>query len=1309
MKNLVVLLLLIITSYCKAQLYPFREFVNIDEGGALVNCFFQDEKGLIWVGTHEGLYYYTGNRLVKNHVQGKQSLNNQVIYSYEFLDNQHIYLGTGSGLYLLDIKSNSAVLLPETSSLDIRSIFMSDKQTLLLGTMNGLLKLNIGDSSIEKIQEIPNQPIYSIANVDEDNIFISSDKVFFHYTTTTETYSFISLPFSDESLSLIISMGYDKRNHCLWLGTINNLFKYDLQSKSFSLISALSNNSFKTIRFSSDNNIWLGTDNGLYIYDAITEKLEYYVHSSRNGQSLINNIIWTIFEDREHNFWLGTDCGISLYRNNTTFKTHRWEDITHSDEGNRITCIFKDSRGNYWLGGTNGLAQYNHTRQGAVWYKMRGSTHTVSHNRIRYIHEDKDGDLWVSTDAGVNRFDYTRERFIQYNIMDSTMTRNTNWCYSIFDDENGQLWIGAYMGGMFVVDKQRLMAHTDKIYLAEKNYYFHPSNNGLSSNRIQHAVSDKQGNIWVATSKEGLDKINPDEESIKHFSETQSNNKLTNNNISCLFCDTEGFVWVGMRDALDRIDPETNEIISFRNKLLEGKEILSITEKDNYLWLIVIDGLISFNKQTKQMQYSRIGDQRYTCSFLNPDDQTIWIGGIDQFIIFKPDSILRSSNSQSQIIITSINVNDEPLSAGEKLEGKVTMTHAPAYTQHIKLNYRQNNLAVEFSGASYSQSIQPRYQYRLSNVDKDWRILDDASLRISYSNLQPGNYTLQIQRVNDLEEETFSRRELFITILPPWYASIWAKVFYVILFFGLLLWVINYFRVRTNLRFERIEKEKALELTEMKMDFLTNISHELKTPLSLIINPINKLLSITKNVQAKQLLQTVQQNTMRLSTLVHQIIDLRNTDILHNELFLSKLEIVEFIRTISNMFTETCERKGITLHFHSNVEQLYLQADILKMESIINNLLSNACKFTPEGGAITISLHYDESNARLQLTISDTGVGIPLKDQPYIFERFFQSAATTGINKDGSGIGLSMVKNFVELHHGTVSLSSEEDKGTTIVIILPVAIDKEEKEPLHEEYLQESLPKINVLIVEDNIEIAHFIADNLKNATCTMAHNGKIGLEQAQTIQPDIIISDIMMPVMDGIEMSRLLKQNIATATIPIILLTAKDDKRTESDAYGLGVEAFVSKPFDMNHLIVRMQQIIHNKSLLISKLKQASIIEDKEITAESQDEKFLARITQIIEDKLDDSNLNVNKLSELSGFNSKQIYRRIKLLTGHTAVDYIKSIRLKKAAMLLKQKKFTVAEVMYMVGFSNHSYFSKCFSEKYGKTPRQYMEDSSM
>lgn len=1298
-----ILFLFLSTLSVNSQPQAYREFEDIDHSGIPITNFFQDENGQIWVCTQVGIYMYNGVKLQQDFglASGIFTENTiQVRYPYK-IDNTHYYMCSESGLYLFNIESYTFTLIPETTGMDIRVLAPVGNGVLLLGTMNGLLRLDLKNKIVQKVDEVHPNPTVSILLDDEKGVaYISSNNGFFEYNLFTQSYTFTSLPERSGKPSLVHTMNFDKKHRSLWLGVEKKLYRYDLSTKEFEYKPTDSENTINCITVDSSGYIWVGTDNGVRTFDAATGQQINLVQGTRSSKY----VVWAVFEDRKKNIWLGTETGLSIYRNDPSVQVLRWKNIAQSDEDNRLTCLYKDARGNFWFGGTNGLGRFAPGKQQVDWYKAEDPRFSISHNRTHCFYEDKHGDLWVGTDESINKFDYQSERFTHYSIMDSAMVRKADWCHNIMEDEEGNLWISAFLGGVFKVNKDKLIKQKNHIYLAEENYYQHAGKHGLSSDRVQATIRDKRGNIWASTNGHGLNKIDFEADSVVHFSSDHPQRKLSGSGIASLFCDKDGFIWVGYSGALDRIDPQTNKIISIRHELLNGSIIHSIVEKDGYLWLTTSGGLYAFNKQNQGLTLMKLKKTGFTCSFLDEETGRIYIGGMNQCISFDPNGVLKANKEYLPIVLTSLLVNNESVHVGNEYAGNKILPHSLPYMDKITLVHDQNNISLEVTDIKYDQIIKPQWQYKLDNVDKNWQTLDMSTNRISYHNLHPGKYTLTVQQIDETGNAV-AIRQLAIHILFPWYATTTAKGVYLILLLGFLVWIINYFRVKNNLKIARVEKEKALELSAMKIEFLSNVSHELKTPLSLIISPANKLLTTIKNSNDKKLVQTIQQNAMRLSTLVNQIIDSKNLELSQESLLLSRLEVVEFCKSILHVYQQSFQAKGILLTFETNVKELYINVDVIKLESILNNLISNASKFTKEGDSVLLKLDYQQANKpQLMITVTDSGIGIPQKDLPFIFNRFYQSDANTYMNKEGSGIGLSMVKKYVEMHNGTIKANSEVQKGTSISLVLPIETQSEDTiADTDNKEAATPLSGIKVLVVEDNIDIARFITDNLKDVNCRVAHNGSSGFKIAAEWHPDIIISDVMMPVMGGIEMSRLLKQNIETATIPIILLTAKNDKQTENRAYSIGVEAFIAKPFDIKQLMLRMEQIKRNKSLLINKIKQSTIIENKEIIAESQDEKLLAKITQIIEEHLADSDLNVQKLSDLSGFNTKQIYRRIKLLTGHTAVDYIKSIRLKKAAILLSQQKFSIAEVMYMVGFSNPSYFSKCFSEKYGKTPKQY------
>ncbi|MBB4038049.1 signal transduction histidine kinase/ligand-binding sensor domain-containing protein/DNA-binding response OmpR family regulator [Dysgonomonas hofstadii] len=1300
-RNLIyIIALLLFSSGSWGQKLNYQTFTNIipSAEASTVNCFAQDAQGLVWIGTNKGLFSYDGYSAQQHFTFGEKS--NTLIHSMLVYGECNLLLATDNGLLIYNYTTDRYEETDTDFPSDVRAIAKRDN-ILWIGSLNGLFRYNLDTKELENVSKnihsgLPHNTIYSIITTRDNTLYIGTYNGFCKYIPEAGTFETIDLPADNKrSNRFINSLLEDTATQNIWIGTEGALYKYIPGKNKIKEISCFHDNSIKSLAIDGDNNLVLATDNGLYTYNHTDKSTGHFVHDSRNSRSLSNNIIWGVFADKEKNIWLGTDYGISLSRNNKSLQSIPISHITGVGDGNRFHSIFKDSRGNYWFGGTNGLIfspSLTERTDNSVWYRMGDPKYPISHNRIRHIYEDKKNNLWVATDGSINRYDYQKKQFIHYTVVDSTNTLNSNWAYYMFEDDKGQLWIATCLGGIFVVNRDRLLNSSGN-YIAEMNY---STRNGLSGDFVNQIIPDRSGNVWVLLYNNGINKINVSTSIIEKFPIEQGTN---NENPNYIICDNEGFLWAGYRGRLARINTNDGktDFIKFDN--FSNSEILSLIEVNDNIWISTTDGLWTLDKKTNDVRRLNVTNKSFTCFFYDKDIDKIYMGGVDEFAVLSPD-IQQENLENTQLILTALYVNDDLFES--KSDNSIR------YLDEIELNYDQNNLTFEFSDLIYSEEEAGKFVYRLEGVDADWNILRHNANRVNYTNLEYGKYKLIISRLDSSGKPSDISRTFSIRINPPWYYTIWAKCIYAILLLGLIVWIINFFRVRHNLRIERIEKEKTVELTNLKIDFFTNVSHEFKTPLSLIIAPVSKLLLETKDPSKKRLLENVQHNALKLNSLIRQVLEFNRTDSISNaSLMLSKVEFVEFAKSLYSIYQEGYRDKNLNFSFHANQEKIFVSIDVLKIESVLNNLLSNSCKYTEEGGHIDFILNYKEDDKILDITLSDQGIGIPAHEIPYIFERYYQTTKTAG-NKEGTGIGLYLAKTYTEQHGGKIHIESVEDKGTSITISLPV-LEKEESYIRDEQagnFVDERSPLI--LIVDDNPEIADFISQTLsRKYRCIIAHNGKMGLEMAISNTPDLIVADIMMPVMDGLEMSRRIRKNVPTSTIPIILLTAKDDKSTELESINLSVDAFISKPFDPELLLSRVDQLLRSKEQIETKLRIESIDTPKAIEATSPDERFLSEIIRIIESKIADPDLNVNALSTISGIGSKQIYRKIKQLTGLSPVEYIRSIRLKKAAMLLSQNKFTVAEVMYMVGFSNHSYFSKCFQSEFGKTPRQFMEDT--
>ncbi len=1262
----------------------------------------------MWIGSSRGLYSYDGYS-TQVHFEFDQRSNSR-IYCGVKADDSHLYLGSDAGLLIYNYRTDrydtteGTPLHPLT---DVRALALQGDQ-LWIGTLSGLYVWNLRTKTLKAFDRkqyptLPHATIYSIIRSHDDRIYIGTYDGLCLYLPQSDSFRNITLPANLQKSNLFVnSLLEDTVRRCIWIGTEGNLLKYTPADEHIHLIDAFHDNSIKSLALDHSGRLLAGTDNGLYVYHESEGELQHLVHDSRNLQSLSNNIVWSIFADREQNIWIGTDNGVSLARNNSTYRYVPISQITGTGDGNQFYSIFKDSHGYYWFGGTNGLIRFQNTatdKYSVLWYKMSDRQYPLSHSRIRHIYEDKDRQLWIATDGSVNRYDYARRQFVHYSIIDSTGTYNANWAYHLMEDDYGKLWIATCLGGVFVADKQKLMQCTSGNYVAEYNFN---TRNGLSGMFINQLAPDKEGHVWALLYNNGIDKIDIHTRQITPFPvHAHTDGRQPN----FILCDREGYIWCGFRGGVMRITPTDNSIRSIRFDAFNNNEVLSMMEAEGHIWISTSDGFWVVDKQTQEARRLNLTGKHFTCMFFDREQRTIYLGGVDGYAITTPD-VLADKMIQRPILSTALYVNNQWL----ELPGQNIR-----YTSDIELNYRQNNLSVEVSDLPYSMEEKSKFVYRLDGIDRYWNLLEANTNRISYNNLAYGNYRLSISKLDAHGQPSADVHTLSIRINPPWYYTFWAKSIYFLLIASLVAWTVNFFRVKNRLKNERTEKAKILEQSRQKIDFFTNLSHELKTPLSLIIAPVSKLLHEVKNPQEKKQLELVQRNAMQLNSLIHQVLDFNRVDSSTSAvLILSHTELVGFARNIFNMYEEAGREKGITYHFHTQVEKWYADIDLIKWESILNNLLSNATKYTSEGGSIDLSIDYREDSRMLEITVSDTGTGIPKQDLPYIFQRFFQSSQTVG-RKEGTGIGLYLVKTYTELHGGSIRVTSEENRGTTVVLSLPFVREEapsSEQEAaiieVPEEVSTDTAPtdsRLLILVVDDNPEIRDFVVDILRTRyRCLTADNGKTGMELCFEQHPDLVIADVMMPGMDGMEMCRHIRKHIPTSTTPIIMLTAKSDKDTELESMHYNIDAFVPKPFEPDMLLSRVEQLIQSKQALEAKTRIETITTPTAIEATSLDEKFLAGITRLIEERISDSDLNVNALCELSGINNKQIYRKLKQLTGLTPVEYIKSIRMKKAAMLLNQGTFTVAEVMYMVGYSNHSYFSKCFQAEFGVTPKQWI-----
>ncbi|MBD1427337.1 helix-turn-helix domain-containing protein [Sphingobacterium arenae] len=1293
MKRYIFLAAFLLLMYAKAvaQSDNFHYFRNIslDAKASTVHTFAQDSLGLLWLGSNNGLYHYDGYSL--HAAPGGKSAYQTYIYSIVVLDSSRLALGTERGVGLYNYRKDCYEDLPMVEVSDVRSLLLVG-DTLWIGSLKGLytydIKRKVFASFNEKLGSGLTTQVYTLAR-QGNKILVGTYNGLFELTPETTSIRQLVLPEYREGANQFINSILVFDHEHTYIGTEYGLYLY--ADGKVRLIEAplLQKLPVKSMAKRDAQTLLIGTDDGLFVYDPQQQKLQRIKHDARNASSLANNIIWSVFTSRTGDVWVGTDLGFSGWTERFREKKFPIYQFTHSSNGNKFYQIWQDQSGWYWLGGDNGLIRtstFEENTSMAYWYRMDATKHALPHNRVRDIYEDREGLLWVASDGGVSLFHRQTESFRNFMIVDSSGRKNAKWAYDLEEDRNGNLWVATYMGGVFVVPKSQLKNAANG-YVVGKSY---DQSHGLLANFSNQVLLDHQDKIWVLFYNRGINTINTHTGEILEIKDAEG--RTISDAVFMLF-DGEGTAWIGTHGALMRISKDGKKKSVVFDPQGKG-EVTVMEDVGDYLWVANNIGVWKIHKQTLHSTLVRYrGDM--TAMFYRAETKEVLLGGINEVLILPAIEEREEPKAASTVVLTAMYVNNKRFGASG---------YGLRYRHEIALEHQQNNLRLEFSDLDYGNQLGYRLAYAFKAPNETWIPLEQHDNRIQLSNLQSGNYTLQVAKV-DMLGQVVSEISLYeIQINYPWYATIWAKIIYAMAVLGLLLWILNFFRVRNKLKWERRERKKVMELSQMKMDFLTAVSHDLKNPLSLILAPVSQLMLKTKNPDNKKLLDGVHRNAMKINNLIQEVMTFEKTDDRSEvgELITSQLDLTAFVGRCFNEWKRIDTYKHIEWRLLSAREDFLIQTDAAKLESMLNNLLDNACKYSkPEGAVIELYLKHGEKG--IVIMIRDNGIGIKKKDLPFVYSKFYRATTIEVQAIDGTGIGLYLVRNYAEQLGWTVELDSQWMEGTTVTINIPMS-------GVYVERRNESVEtdKKRLLIVEDNAELSTFLLSAFENVyDCRTAADGRAAIDLIdRSFKPDMIVSDAVMPRMDGLQMVRQLRKRTDTAIIPVVLLTAVPDEQLQRAGIAAGVDAFIQKPFDLELLKLQMEQLLLKKTKIQTKLRIDELSEPrKQEVVVSPDEQLLNKVTQAIEDAVDDADFSVQRLADEAGVSTKQLYRKIKQLTGHTPVTYIRTIRMKKAALLLRQQKFTVAEVMYMVGYANASYFSKCFQEEFGSTPKNYMD----
>lgn len=1262
--------------------------VTVDGRKTAVFSLLRDSRGIMWIGTNSGLYFYDG---VAVRPVGHGALAGAQIYSIA----EHcgrLYLGANHGLVVYDCVSGAVSYSDAPVPKEIRCLLVSDGR-LWIGSLYGMYGMDLGDGHVSDLSAgLPHRSVYSVLRDSRGIVYAGTFDGLARWDFSAGRFSALR-PDGDGSprKNLFVNCLLESADgKSIYVGTEGSLYEYRPVSDSWSKVRPLESNTVKSLARGAGSEILVGTDNGVFVRSG--DSLHHYRHDSRQELSLSDNEIWCIYADPDHNIWAGHERGFSIASNSSTVRTVRLSALAHTGEGNEIHVISRDSGGNLWLGGTNGIIRLAEGGD-LSWYRHSDAPGSLSHNRVRAIDEDAARRIWLSTDGGLNRYDPLTGAFDVFHIVDGRGGHNSNWVYA-FEEDSGSYWVGGFLSGVHRIGKARLSGAGGTVAAefslnADSGAAPRPR---LANDLVNNMATDRAGNLWILLFRDSvLSRYSPASGSLDRF----DIHKLTGAYPTHMCADGKGRIWCAFRGGAAVFDSDGSHRTVMFPYTGSDESVLAVGKVGDGIWISTLSNVWSVRDgATLLAALLPIPQKSYTAVYEDTVTGNVLLGGTDEILEVDYRNLSNIADYKSIRLIMH----------GDG-DGHLDIYEAGGGRGGIDVPYG-GSVTLVVSTLDYSPDTPQRFMYKLAASPADttdgWVVMPEGTNTIALSGLKMGARTLLVKTVGSAG----GALAVPLRVAPPRALSWWAIAIYVLAALAVIAAVVWYMRRRALRSLREQERQTALENVERKLTFLSTISHDLKTPLSMILGPVSIMKEKAADPDGRRSLETVYDNAVRLNNMIHRTIELQHLeDGGEDMLILSTFDVVDFCRSVFEVFRDNHARKKFV--FHSSCPRLLIEADAVKFESVMTNLLSNACKYSGDGA--TVSCGISAGGGRVEITVSDDGCGIADIDQPLVFQRMFRAPATSGL-REGTGLGLYLIKRYLELMKGSIELYSKEGQGTTFVVTLPAAEGGTAPAPAPDSAAPAAAPAgPKILIVEDNLQISAFIAGLLRaDYTVFTAENGRSGLAIAASVVPDLIIADEMMPIMSGLDMVRRIKQNPRLASVPVVMLTARSDSATEAGSIRLGIDAFMAKPFEPAALVGRIGHLLRGRSEIREKVRIQAIAEAevRPIEAESVSEKQLARIARAIEDSISDPDLNVNLLCERCGIPNKQLYRLIKKYLGIAPLDYIRRVRLQKAAVLLGQQRFTVAEISYMVGFKTPSYFAKCFQAQYGVRPSQYRSD---
>ena len=1338
------ILCLHVTNAQVGSLY-FKE-ITTDQGlpSNWVNCITRDTMGFIWFGTSEGLVRYDGIecKVFKHDPKDPSSITWNGVSSLLVDRRGNLWIGTGRrGLNRFNYKLENFISYrydeTDTTSLSsengIRALYEDKQGQFWVGSMYGI------------------------------NRYKAEKDCFTRYTHDEDDSESISA----DPINCIFE---DSRNN-FWVGTQGGgLDLFDRETGKAVHFrndpddpSSISNNYIHSVFEDADGKLWISTERGYnwLIYDTsgitffrpiqkegipidISERKVYDMFYRKGSNKLVDAWVYETFIDNLGNIWIGTRYeGVKYYTSQYPFHSYRYQSGDPEGLHDRsVNAICEDPEGDLWIGtAMGGLYLYDRDYNCFRREEFESKRSICRFATVMTLLLDSNYDLWIGTwGCGIYRFERKSGRIFHYMPdKENPLSLNSPIIYCLTEDSRKNIWIGTNGGGVNLYDRKTdsFTQFPDLSRTDSFSQYF------KLSKLINKIYEDYDENLWFGSGS-GLFLYDRENQAIKTWKyNPDDSTTLGGFNVLIIFEDSKKSLWIGTEYGLNRYNRNDDTFTRYgTGDGLPGRSISDIFEDDHgNLWITTDKGISRFDPDKNTFTNYDINDglhgnvfnQNAGCKLSTGE---FIFGGLDGFTLFHPDSI-KDILSVPRVIITDFQIFNKSVIPGSD---KSPLQKSICMTNEIILPYYQHSISFEFAVLDYVNPNKNRYKYKLDGLQEEWIETGADHRTATYTNLYPGKYTFRVIGSNSKGIWNEEGITLHIVITPPVWRTKVAYILYLLLIGGIiwLIWKTQLRRIhiRHELKMKEFETAQLQQLDQMKSRFFANISHEIRTPLTLILGPLDQMISEIPGKKWKDLLRIMARNGRNLLRLINQLLDFSKLESGRMSLKAKKMNIVPLIKGMTYSFDSLAKRKGIALTFQSDEDIIPVYFDQDKLEKIMANLLSNAFKFTPKGGVVSVRLSIVKPEKRMvEIGVTDTGIGIAPEHIDHIFERYYQ--ANIKNEQPGTGIGLSLTKELVELHHGTITIQSTPGGGSTFLILLPMGKEhlaneeigqdqpaemsekvlvQEELEPTAEEVIQPGEETSNksgtksgkdapyLLIVEDTEDVRSYIKGFLeKHFQILEAEDGQQGYEKAVEKIPDLIISDVMMPGMNGFKLCKKLKTDERTSHIPVILLTARASESDKMQGLETGADDYIVKPFNAKELTVRAKNLIDQRRKLRERFTQDIMLSPKEISVTSADERFLKRAMEVIENNMGNADFGVESFSREIGLSHSQLHRKVRALTNQSPVEFIRSLRLKRAHSLLEQSWGNVAEISFEVGFNNPSYFAECFRKQFGKSPSEY------